>query len=71
MDRLWTPAERIHVDRMTRCSAVGSPETVRQGLEAIARETGADELILAAQIYDPEARLRSFEIAAESRGALR
>ena len=49
---------------MTRCSAVGSPETVRPWLEQFAAETQADELILAGQIYDHAARLRSFEIAA-------
>jgi alkanesulfonate monooxygenase SsuD/methylene tetrahydromethanopterin reductase-like flavin-dependent oxidoreductase (luciferase family) len=49
---------------MTRCSAVGSPETVRRWLTQFAAETGTDELILAGQIYDHAARLRSFEIAA-------
>src|SRR4051794_30431075 len=29
MDRIWFPHERAHVERMTKCSAVGSPETVR------------------------------------------
>ena len=38
---------------MTRVSAVGSPETVRQRLGEIVAETGADELILAAQIVRP------------------
>ena len=67
MDRLWLPHERQHVERMTRCSAVGSPETVRQWLERFAAETRADELILAGQIYDHAARRRSFEIAARLR----
>jgi luciferase family oxidoreductase group 1 len=64
MDRVWFPHERAHVERMTRCSAVGPPETVRRWLEQFAAETQADELILAGQIYDHAARLRSFEIAA-------
>ena len=67
MDRLWLPHERQHVERMTRCSAVGSPETVRRWLERFAAETEADELILAGQIYDHAARLRSFEIVAHLR----
>ncbi|HEY1186261.1 MAG TPA: MsnO8 family LLM class oxidoreductase, partial [Gemmata sp.] len=65
MDRLWLPHERAHVERMTRCSAVGGPEAVRRWLEQFVAETRADELILAGQIYDHAARLRSFEIAAE------
>jgi luciferase family oxidoreductase group 1 len=67
LDGLWLPHERQHVERMTRCSAVGAPETVRRWLERFAAETGADELILAGQIYDHAARRRSFEIAAAAR----
>lgn len=50
---------------MTLCSAVGSPDSVRRKLEAIADATGADEFILTAQIYDHAARLQSFELAAK------
>ena len=50
-------------------SMVGSPETVRQGLEEFIRETGADELMVTSQIFDHEARLRSFEITAVARDA--
>jgi luciferase family oxidoreductase group 1 len=67
LDGLWFPHERQHVERMTRCSAVGAPETVRRWLERFAAETQADELILAGQIYDHAARRRSFEIAAAVR----
>jgi luciferase family oxidoreductase group 1 len=67
MEGRWTPAERAHVERMTRVSVVGSPETVRQGLEAIAEATGADELMIAAHIFDHQVRLRSFEIVSEVR----
>lgn len=69
MDGRWNPAERPHVDRMTRVSVVGSPMTVRQGLESLIDATGADELILTGQIFDHQARLRSFQIAAEARKA--
>jgi luciferase family oxidoreductase group 1 len=62
MDRIWLPHERAHVERMTRCSAVGSPETVEAWLKRFVAETQADELILAGQIYDHSARLHSFEI---------
>jgi luciferase family oxidoreductase group 1 len=61
----WSLAERTHVDRMTRISAVGSPATLRKQLEALVESTEADEVIATAQIFDHEARLRSFEIAAE------
>ncbi|AMV28381.1 hypothetical protein VT84_28515 [Gemmata sp. SH-PL17] len=66
MDGLWSPIERAHVERMTLCSAVGSADVVQRGLEAIAESTGADELIVTGQIYDHAARLRSFELVAET-----
>ena len=51
-------------------SFVGSPETVRGGLEAFIEETRADEVIVAAAIYDHAARLRSYEILAEVQKSL-
>jgi hypothetical protein len=38
---------------------------VAERLRAIVDETGADELMLTALMYDHKARLRSFEIAAQ------
>ncbi|MEO8043852.1 MAG: LLM class flavin-dependent oxidoreductase [Spartobacteria bacterium] len=64
MEGHWSAPERIAVSQRTRCSAVGSPETVRRRLEALLEKTEADEIIATAQIYDHAARLRSFEIAA-------
>jgi len=69
MDGRWTPAERAHVERMTRVSLVGSAETVRRGMESLLAATGADELMLTGQIFDRAARLRSFEIFAGLRDA--
>jgi luciferase family oxidoreductase group 1 len=46
------------------CSVVGSPRTVRDGVQAFVASTGADELMVTAQIYDHAARKRSFEILA-------
>jgi luciferase family oxidoreductase group 1 len=52
------------------CSVIGDPDTVRAGLLSVIEQTGADELMLTAQIYDHAARLRSFEIAAQVREAI-
>jgi luciferase family oxidoreductase group 1 len=65
-----TPSERAMLDQIFTCSAVGSPETVQRRLAEIIAATGADELILAANIHDHALRLRSFEIAAGVRQAL-
>ncbi|MEA2731022.1 MAG: hypothetical protein QOF70_5497 [Acetobacteraceae bacterium] len=50
------------------CSVVGGPETVRDGLRAFVASTGADELMVTAQIFDHDARKRSFEILAQQAG---
>jgi alkanesulfonate monooxygenase SsuD/methylene tetrahydromethanopterin reductase-like flavin-dependent oxidoreductase (luciferase family) len=45
--------------------AIGSPDTVRREMNAFIECTGADELMIAGQIFDHTARLRSYEITAE------
>lgn len=70
LEGVWSPVEKAGVDEALACSVVGSPETVRRGLERFIEETRPNELICTAQIYDHAARLRSFEIAAEIRNSL-
>lgn len=60
-----TPTELAMVEHALRCSVVGSPETVQVGMEDFLRKTGADEIMVTAQIFDHEARLKSFQITAE------
>ena len=64
-DRL-DPGARALLASALACSVVGGPETVRRGVAEFAARTGADEIMVTAQIHDPAARLRSFEIAAGS-----
>jgi luciferase family oxidoreductase group 1 len=64
IEAYWTPAEKAHASAMLSCSVVGSPATVREGVQQLVERTGADELIVAAAIHDHEARLRSYEILA-------
>ena len=44
---------------------VGSPETVRAGLEQIAEEYGADEVMIHTLVHNHPARRRSYELLAE------
>jgi luciferase family oxidoreductase group 1 len=46
-------------------AVVGSPETVRRGVETFVARTGADELMVTAQVFDHAARVRSYEILAD------
>jgi len=64
IDDYWSPAEQEQVARMLSRSFVGSADTVAEGVEAFMAETRADELIVAAAIYDHTARVRSYELVA-------
>src|SRR5690606_18306032 len=70
IDGYWSPLEKAQAARMLACSFVGSRNAVRDGLGRFVEETGADEVIVAAAIYDHTARLRSYEILAELRDEL-
>ncbi len=59
-----SPAERQVLDQVQSCSVVGSPDTIRPQIEEFVERTGADEVIIAAHIFDHDARVRSFEITA-------
>jgi luciferase family oxidoreductase group 1 len=61
------PLDVAGLQQMLAYSAVGSPDTVRQGIERVVAEVEPDEIIVASAIFDHEARMRSYEIAAEVR----
>jgi len=47
---------------------VGSPETVKAGIEALANEYQAEEVMIVTITHDHEARRRSYELIAETMG---
>jgi len=65
IDQYWTPGEKAGATRMLARSVVGSPETVRAGVEQFVELTGVDEIMVVSSIYDHAARVRSYEIIAE------
>jgi luciferase family oxidoreductase group 1 len=64
IDSYCSPVEKAMINDALSRSVAGSPETVERGIRSFLAETGVDELMLTANIYDHAARLRSFEIAA-------
>jgi luciferase family oxidoreductase group 1 len=70
MENEMSVYEQAHLDRMTKVSAIGSPQTMCDRLKIIIEQTQADELIVTAQIFDQAARLHSFEILADVRDKL-
>ncbi|MDT0177116.1 luciferase-like monooxygenase [Pantoea sp. RRHST58] len=70
MDNLWSPSEQYGVQQALSMSLVGDADKVRHGLAGLMRETQADEIMVNGQIFDTEARLRSFAIAMEAARSL-
>ncbi len=64
------PHYRDMLDDVLSCTAIGSYETVKEGLQRFIAQTGADELMIASMIYDHPARLRSYRITSEIQAAL-
>lgn len=60
------PMDELGLAQMLAYSIVGARDVVRRGLEEVMAQTAADEVIVASQIYDHAARLRSYEIAIEA-----
>ncbi len=62
---------RAMLDHLGQAAAVGTPETVRETIEAFVDRTKADEIILCGATFDPVARIRSLEMTMEAfEGAL-
>ncbi len=59
---------RAMIAQALSCSAVGGSKRVGEQVRAFVQATGADELMVTGQIWDPAARVRSFEILAEAMG---
>ena len=60
------PDARAAIQDFLGEAVIGGPDTVEQGLLAMADATLADELMLVCDIYDPALRLRSLDIAAHA-----
>jgi alkanesulfonate monooxygenase SsuD/methylene tetrahydromethanopterin reductase-like flavin-dependent oxidoreductase (luciferase family) len=61
----------IRLEDTQSISFVGSPTTVASGLRTFIDRLAPDELIVVSHIYDPGARLRSYEIVAGIAAELR
>jgi len=62
---LWSPDERLGLEQTLRYAIVGSRDRVHAEIRRFLDLTGADELMVAAHVYDHAARRRSYEIVAE------
>jgi luciferase family oxidoreductase group 1 len=65
MASLWQDWEQAAVQSKLGAAIVGSGATVKAGLEKLARDTGADELIVVTDTYEAADRLESYHRVAE------
>lgn len=65
IEGLCSDYERSLLAGRLSTTIIGSPETVKEKLQNFIDETQADEMIVNAQIFDHQARKRSYEILAE------
>ena len=65
IEAFWEPHEKAGVAQALACAVVGSRDTVRKGIADFIQRHRPDELMLTANIFDHDKRLRSFQIAAE------
>jgi alkanesulfonate monooxygenase SsuD/methylene tetrahydromethanopterin reductase-like flavin-dependent oxidoreductase (luciferase family) len=70
IESYWSPTEKAQAMRMLARSIIGSPQTVRAGMDALVAETRADELIIVSDVYDHAARLHSFELISKAAASL-
>ncbi len=65
MDGIWTEQEQEAVSQMLAYAFIGSRESVHEDLSAFIAQTGLDEIMVTAHIYDQAARLKSYQIVSE------
>lgn len=66
IEAYWTPQEKYQAMQMLSCSVIGSEDTVRRGLNKLITQSGADELMIVSDVFDPAKRLLSIEIIAQA-----
>ena len=58
--------EKAQAMQMLERTIIGTPDSIRAGIDALVRETGADELMVVSDVFDHQARLHSYELIAEA-----
>jgi luciferase family oxidoreductase group 1 len=66
-EQTLTPLDHAALGDTLSAAIVGGPDTVRRGLDGLFERTGVDEAMIATQVFDHAARLRSFEIVMSGR----
>lgn len=62
---VFTPAEKVFVERMGAGTVLGTKDRVRSEIERVASSLGASEVMVSSVIIDPEERIASYTRIAE------
>lgn len=65
MEGILTDYEEEQLNQMLACTFVGSKDTVANDLQHFLDQTGVDEIMISAHIFDHVAKLRSYELVAQ------
>lgn len=65
MSKVWTDYEEEAINQMLGCSFIGSPETIKEDMKSFIDQTKVDEVMVTSHIFDPVAKLRSYELFAK------
>ncbi len=66
MEGEWTEYEEAAVRQMMKYSFVGGPERIKAGLQPFIEQTGIQELMVTSHVYEPEDRINSYRILAQT-----
>ncbi|GAB2989641.1 LLM class flavin-dependent oxidoreductase [Amycolatopsis acidiphila] len=61
----YTDLDRQFLEERFGSNVIGSPETVRKGLETLIADTGADEMMITTMVHGQADRVRSYELVAD------
>lgn len=65
MDEIWNYQQQAMVKNMMYFTFIGSKQTIERELREFIRTTEVDEIIVASQIYNHQARIKSYKILSE------
>ena len=65
-DSYRIPTVHSAINSMLACTFTGSSDTLRKNLTRFIAETGVDELMVSSNLFDREAKLKSFSILYEA-----
>ena len=65
MEPYWNPEIEAAIKQMTACTFIGDKESLHEQFSTFIEETQVDEIMVTGNIYDNEARLKSYGILSE------